>query len=288
MDEDPPARLIPLHAEQRMRELAKGNTAFTSGLSVGDLALSRLGGIRPVAQVMGSSVYKVGWQNMPWSMFGGGSTTEMEQLSGAWNEARRLALARLAEEARLAGCHAVVDVTFERRDHDFLDDAVEVIVNGTAVHLPEGLDTGEGVGGVVLTDLSLPDFTLLRQAGYRPVGVVAATSVFYVVPGYKTRSATTGWGRWANQELRDFTQGVYQAREAAIGRASAAAQALGAGGLVGVVIDEDVATRETGSENNKRIDLIVTFHVLGTAIAPEAEHHPLNPDMMIRLQKRPA
>ena len=260
-------------------------TLFTSGLSVSDFALTRLEGIRPVCQVMGSSVYQVGWQNYPWgSTWGDGSSTELEQLSGAWNEARSLALGRLAEEARLAGCHAVVDVTFDSRRHAFLDDEIEIVVNGTAVHLPEGLE-GDAP---VLTDLALPDYVLLRRAGYRPVGVVTATSVFYIVPGRQTRSATTGWGQWSNQELKDFTQGVYYAREVAVGRATSDARTLGAGGLIGVSSDEDVAVREIGGENNRRKDLIVTFHVLGTAIAPETEYRPLDPALMIRLQKRPA
>ena len=276
---------VPLAAQERIEELAARGTLFTSGLSVSDFALTRLEGIRPVCQVMGSSVYQVGWQNYPWgSTWGDGSSTELEQLSGAWNEARSRALGRLAEEARLAGCHAVVDVTFDSRRHAFLDDEIEIVVNGTAVHLPEGLE-GDAP---VLTDLALPDYVLLRRAGYRPVGVVTATSVFYIVPGRQTRSATTGWGQWSNQELKDFTQGVYYAREVAVGRATSDARTLGAGGLIGVSIDEDVAVREVGGENNRRKDLIVTFHVLGTAIAPETEYRPLDPALMIRLQKRPA
>ena len=39
---------------------------------------------------------------------------------------------------------------------------------------------------------------------------------------------------WANQELRDFTQGVYDARELALGRVSAEARRQGAAGMVGV------------------------------------------------------
>src|SRR5689334_7905935 len=164
---------IPAAAEERIRELAEGDTAFTSGLSVAGFALTRLAGVRPVCQVMGSSVYKVGWQSYPWgSSFGRSRATELTQLTTAWNSARGLALGRLEEEARLAGCHAVVDVTFEGRRHDFLNDEIEIIVNGTAVHLPEGQE-----GVPVLTDLSLPDYTLLRNAGYRPVGIVASTSV---------------------------------------------------------------------------------------------------------------
>jgi uncharacterized protein YbjQ (UPF0145 family) len=267
---------IPLAAEQRIRELAGGGTAFTSGLSVGDFALANLQSVRPICQVMGSSVYKVGWQNFPWSgSWADGSVSELRPLTDAWNHARQLALGRLEEEARLAGCHAVVDVTFGGNRHEFLNDEIEIVVNGTAVHLPEG---GEAP---VLTDLSLPDYTLLRNAGYRPVGIVASTSVFYVVPSWQTRR--TQRSVWqGNQELPDFTQGVYAAREMALARASAQAQHLGAGGMIGMQIEHGIDTRETGGENNKRLDLIVTFHILGTAVAPAGEHRPLEPRTIVR------
>jgi uncharacterized protein YbjQ (UPF0145 family) len=282
---------IPLAAEERIRELAGGGTAFTSGLSVGDFALSRLDGVRPICQVMGSSVYKVGWQNYPWSgSWGSGSLTELRQLTDAWNHARSLALGRLEQEAHLAGCHAVVDVTFGTNQHDFLNDELEIVVNGTAVHLPERSGDERPARGrrgetPVLTDLSLPDYTLLRRAGYAPVGVVTSTSVFYVVPGWSTRRATTsgsGWFAAPNQELRDFTQGVYAAREMALARATAQAQRLGAGGMIGMRIEHHIATRETGGENNRRMDLIVTFHTLGTAIAHAAEHSPLDVRTVVR------
>jgi len=267
---------IPMAAEQRIRELAGGQTAFTSGLSVGDFSLAHLDRVRPICQVMGSSVYKVGWQNFPWGGFGSNAQlTELRQLTDAWNHARQLALGRLYQEAQLAGCHAVVDVTFENRRHEFLGGEIEIVVNGTAVHLPEGGDTP------ILTDLSLPDYTLLRNAGYRPVGVVASTSVFYVVPSRNTRRATqsSGWFSAPNQELPDFTQGVYAAREYALARAQEQAQQLGAGGLVGMQIEHDIDGREN---DDKLVGLIVSFHILGTAIAPAGEHHPLNPHTIVR------
>jgi uncharacterized protein YbjQ (UPF0145 family) len=290
-DDDDPAREadiarvsaggIPLAAEQRIRELAGGGAAFTSGLSIADFALTHREGVRPICQVMGSSVYKVGWQNYPWGSgwSSDGSLTELRPLTDAWNHARALALGRLQEEARLAGCHAVVDVSFDDKRHAFLSDAIEILVNGTAVHLPE-----RGAGEApVLTDLSLPDFILLRRGGYRPVGVVASTSVFYIVPGRQTRQATTGWQRFQpNQELADFTQGVYAAREMALGRASAQASDLGAGGLIGVTVDHGIEIREVDNNNTKREDLIVTFHILGTAIAPSGDHQPLDPQIVLR------
>ncbi len=268
---------IPLAAERRVLELASGEGAFTSGLSIADFALSRLDRVRPICQVMGSSIYKVGWQNFPWSSsWGQGSLTELRALTDAWNHARSLALGRLEQEAKLAGCHAVVDVTFEGNRHEFLDDEIEIVVNGTAVHLPEG---GEAP---VLTDLSLPDYTLLRRGGYRPVGVVTSSSVFYIVPTQSTRRATTGWQRYQpNQELTDFTQGVYAAREMALARINDKARTLGAGGIVGVQIEHDISIREVDN-GGKREDLIVTFHILGTAIAPSGDTTPVAPKPILR------
>ena len=278
---------IPLAAEQRMRSLAAGTTGFTSGLSVADFALCREAGVRPVAQVMGSSVYKVGWQGYPWTRGWQpmGLATELETLTNAWNRARALALRRMAEEAALAGCHAVVDVTFEDRRHDFLDDEIEIVVNGTAAVL-DGRPPADD--RPVLTDLSMPDYALLRRSGYEPTGIVAATSVLYVVPGSATQRLTGGWQRFQpNQELTDYTQGLYEARELALGRANHMAWRDGATALVGVTLDQRVAVREVDQSNSKREDLIITFHVVGTGIVQPAEHRPLEPTTVIRQGARP-
>jgi uncharacterized protein YbjQ (UPF0145 family) len=85
-----------------------------------------------------------------------------------------------------------------------------------------------------------------------------------------------------NQELTDFTQGVYQARETALARAATQAERLGAGGMVGMSVDHHIGLREIEQGGSKRKDLIVTFHVLGTAIAPHGEHVPLSPQIVVR------
>ncbi len=269
---------IPLAAERRMRRLADGGTAFTSGLSVADFALCREAGVRPVSQVMGSSVYQVGWQNYPWSTGWqpDGLGFELETLSDAWNRARALALGRLAEEAELAGCHAVVDVTFANHRHEFLGGEIEIAVNGTAVVL-EGQPPAQS--GPVLTDLSLPDYVLLLRAGYDPVGVVAATSVLYIAPGARTQRLTgllQGLSQ-PNQELTDYTAGLYAAREQALARANQEAWRSGATAVVGLSLDRHIAVREVDQTGSKREDLIVTFHVIGTGIVQRGEHRRLEP-----------
>jgi uncharacterized protein YbjQ (UPF0145 family) len=257
---------IPPKAEQRLAELREGGrTLFTSDLSVNEFALIARTGLQPVSQVMGSSVYHVGWQGMPGSFFGmGRGASELGVLSQAWNSARSLALSRLQQEARLAGADAVVGVHIKWGAHDFAPNSVEMVAMGTAVRTARAVRTDPPV----LTDLSGQDLWKLLQAGYRPVGVVGATTIFYVVPQWSTQRLTTSWlsGR-SNQELPDFTQAVYSAREVAFGHLSAQAQTLGAHGIVGVSIDQSISRREVDTGNDtKRIDLIVTLHVLGTAI----------------------
>ncbi len=66
---------------------------------------------------------------------------------------------------------------------------------------------------------------MLCQAGTRPVGIAAHTSVHYVPASPQTQMAQGGFGAsWVNQELVDFSQGVYEAREKALGSVTAQAR----------------------------------------------------------------
>ncbi len=53
-----------------------------------EFALGEASGLRPVAQVMGSSIYHVGWQQSPGAWAGwqaSGVSQELTTLSEAWN-----------------------------------------------------------------------------------------------------------------------------------------------------------------------------------------------------------
>ena len=125
---------IPLAAERRLKEIGEQGGAFTSDLSVADFALCHRLGLKPVAQVMGSSIYQVGYQSTPWpTSMGGSFMFEMEALSNAWNEVRGLALNRLAQEAGHVGADAVIGVDLRTDAHDWAENSIEYMVIGTAV-----------------------------------------------------------------------------------------------------------------------------------------------------------
>src|SRR5262245_29226987 len=56
---------IPPQAEERLRALGTAGSLFTSGLSVNEFALLHKLGPEPLAQVMGASVVRPGWQYLP-------------------------------------------------------------------------------------------------------------------------------------------------------------------------------------------------------------------------------
>src|SRR5690242_7213296 len=98
---------LPLNAMDRLKEASREDF-FTSNLSPAELILTHECGYDPVGQVMGSSVYNVGWQSVPmgWNWASG----ELEVVTAAHYHARHLALGRLSQEAKLLGADGVVGV----------------------------------------------------------------------------------------------------------------------------------------------------------------------------------
>jgi uncharacterized protein YbjQ (UPF0145 family) len=275
---------IPLGAERRLRELAEQGGSFTSDLSVGDFALCHQLGLRPLSQVMGSSIYQVGYQTTTqWpSAMGGGLMFELETLSEAWNDVRGRALSRLAQEASHVEADAVIGVEMQTNEHDWAQSSIECVVIGTAVRHDNRADRADPAqqatarkaesrrGGPVLTELSVADYVKLAQAGIEPLGIVAWSSVFFVAASYATQMLRSG-AFTQNQEMTEFTQGVYGAREVAVGRMTEQAVALNASGVVGVRIGHAIQSTSLGGGRYERGGLMVTFHVIGTAIGESSD-----------------
>jgi len=255
---------IPLAAQERLDALrTRDNTFFTSDLSVNEFLLLRQAGFEPITQVMGSSVYQVGWQQTPWTSgwsYPDGGTVELDMLTSSWNDARGRALGRLAEEATRSGADAVVGVRMTRGEFSEGTGLHEFATFGTAMRSTRY----EIENAPVLSNLSGQDFAKLYSHGYWPVGLVAATSVTYVVAGWTTQTARSRWR--PNQELTDYTQGFYEARQRALLRLTRQAHETGAHGVVGVQVEQHTEEHEV-DQNGTRTDLVVTLHAVGTAIA---------------------
>lgn len=110
-------------------------------------------------------------------------------------------------------------------------------------------------GGLFTSDLTVNEFLMVREAGFRPLGLVLGTSIYHV--GFQR-------GRWSrNQELDTLSQAMYHARELAMTRMEAEADLLDADGIVGVRLD--IEFKEFGSD-------LVEFIAVGTAVVAEGEH----------------
>ncbi len=123
---------LPLRAQRRIWEMSQSpQPLVTSTLSPAETVVARMTGLEPVSQVMGSSVYHVGFGNYRSSWTGG----ELQNLTVAYEQARSRALSRMQQEAALLRAHAVVDVKFEKRGYEWADEHLEFNAIGTAVRL---------------------------------------------------------------------------------------------------------------------------------------------------------
>jgi len=239
---------------------------FTSNLTVNELLLTRQAGLEPLRQVMGSSIYHVGWQDRRLPTYD--AVGEVEVVSRALNHARHLALQRLSEEARRAGARAVVGLHVNRRIYDAAADLIEFTAVGTAVRYRGG----NPIGRPTLTTLSGQDFWTLTQAGYWPVGVVAASTMCYAATGWQKPGAGSWWRGRANREVRVFSDGLNRAAHIVVKALHDQAAHGGASGIVGMEIE-----REAEEKEEEETYMLFTVHAIGTAIVRSAKRVAVPP-----------
>jgi uncharacterized protein YbjQ (UPF0145 family) len=285
---------IPISAERRLDELRerRGGGAFTSDLTINGFALCRQLGLTPLSQVMGSSIYQMGYQEA-WGRpgeggplgLGGTFMIELDTLSQALNEVRTRALDRLAEEALRIDADAVVGVETRAGESELSASAgggqlaLEHMVLGTAVRRADSRrDRSSGIGQPVLTELSVADYALLLRAGIEPAGIVAWSAVFFAGYSFGAGGGLMSMGMGGatqNFELSDFTQAFYSARESVMTQITRQADSLGAAGVVGVRIGHTARPHTlrggiggaVGGFGGREIQgLMVTFNAIGTAI----------------------
>src|ERR1041385_5305608 len=221
----------PQAAASRLAHTAGANPSgvFTSDLSVSEYVLLGEAGFEPLGFVVGSSIYHVGLQTGRWNQ-----NQELQLLTQAMYNARELAMARMRAEADHLNADGIVGVQLRMQMYAWGQSCLEFVATGTAVrHL-----TGQGAhrapdGRAFTSDLSAQDFFRLLAAGAVPVAFVLGTCVYHIAhQGIMQSLRQLG----QNQEMPQFTQGVYEARELALVRMQAEAAQARASGIVGVTV----------------------------------------------------
>jgi uncharacterized protein YbjQ (UPF0145 family) len=243
---------------------------FSSDLSTKEYAVAQASGLRPIAQIMGSSVVQHGWQNYGWSSYGGG-IREMPSFAMPWNLSRQRSFDRLRQEAQFAAADAVIGI--ELTTNSFLGEPgiVEYVVFGTAVR-ETALAPSNGAGPRMCA-LSGQDVDKLRRIGAETLDVIGHTSVVCVALSMQANQMMRAWG--GNQEMTEVTQGVYAARRLAMDEVSRQARKVGANDMIISTLTHNIDHHEYEGYGYRQHVFIVSMHVLGTAIRLGAhEPHP--------------
>jgi uncharacterized protein YbjQ (UPF0145 family) len=266
---DPTSYGVSAEASARLQQNRAGvpGAVFSSDLSVNEFLLVREAGFRPLGFVMGTSVYHVGIQTSNW-----GRNMELDVLSQAMYHARELAMTRMEAEAHAFGADGIVGVRLAVVLREWGAHVAEFVAVGTAIVGDQAPPTGtwrDDRGRPFTSDLSGQDFWTLLEAGYAPLGLVMGTCVYHIAHqrmGQMLRNAGQ------NVELPQFTQGMYDARELAMGRMQAEARARGAEGIVGFNLTEH--GHAWGGHATE-------FFAIGTAVRPLRDDHVVTPPSMV-------
>jgi uncharacterized protein YbjQ (UPF0145 family) len=251
----------PSAADSRLAQTAGAapGGVFTSDLSVSEYVLLGEAGFEPLGFVVGSSIYHIGLQMGRWNQ-----NTELDRLTQAMYNARELAMARMRSEADHLGADGIVGVELRIQMYVWGQDVLEFVATGTAVRALAGEGAHKAPDGRAFTsDLSAQDFFRLLAGGAVPVAFVLGTCVYHIAH-QSAMQALRQAGQ--NQEMIQFTQGIYEARELALARMQAEATDARASGIVGVNVA--VSNHVWGEHATE-------FLATGTAIRRLADEHRL-------------
>jgi uncharacterized protein YbjQ (UPF0145 family) len=251
----------PQAADGRLAQTAGADPSgvFTSDLSVAEYVLLGEAGFEPLGFVVGSSIYHVGLQVGRWSQ-----NQELQVLTQAMYSARELAMSRMRAEADHLGADGIVGVQLRMQMYAWGQEVLEFVATGTAVRALAGTGAHRAPDGRAFTsDLSAQDFFRLLAGGAVPVAFVLGTCVYHIAHQSVMQTLRQAG---QNQEMVQFTQGVYEARELALARMQAEATQAAASGIVGVSVT--VSNHVWGAHATE-------FLATGTAIRRLSAEHRL-------------
>ena len=251
----------PQAADTRLAQTAGADPSgvFTSDLTVSEYVLLGEAGFEPLGFVVGSSIYHVGLQVSRW-----GRNQELQVLTQAMYNARENAMARMRAEADHLAADGIVGVQLRMQMYSWGQNCLEFVATGTAVRHLAGHGAHRAPDGRAFTsDLSAQDFFRLLAAGAVPVSFVLGTCVYHIAHQGVMQTLRQA-GR--NQEMMQFTQGVYEARELALARMQAEAAAAKSSGIVGVTVEV---------KNHVWGEHATEFLATGTSVRRLADEHKL-------------
>ena len=272
---------LPVVADDRLAQLRRTG-AFTSQLGTSEFATLRAVGFDPVGQVMGASVYRLGY--IPYSCnYGFGArafgTTSIRSYVQALHRARGLALGRLVDECRALGGDGVVGVTTARLPFPGVSRTFEFSVTGTAVRARGRVRPRHPF----TSDLSGQDVASLVRAGYVPTTLAYGISVGVRHDDWRTSTLSGAWA--GNVEIPGYTELVNDVRHWA--RQDFTGAVARSGGEHAVLRDTELEIWEQEPSDGHR-DHFAIATLVGTAIARFSARPapPPTPLTILRLDSR--
>jgi uncharacterized protein YbjQ (UPF0145 family) len=181
-------------------------------------------------------------------------------------------MTRMEEEADVLGADGIVGVRLIVNRQQWGEHLAEFMAIGTAIKHRSGEHYRTVDNRPFTSDLNGQDFYTLLQAGYRPVSMVMGSCVYHVAhQGFAAALKRIG----RNVEMENYTQALYDARELAMSRMQAEAEAGQAEGIVGAQVHEN----SYGWDSH-----VIEYFAVGTAITSIREDHEIaTPNMVLNL-----
>ena len=261
----------PIHDEvplppSALARLAGADAVFTSGLTVNEMALLAECGLAPVGLVIGTAMQHIGMHPQRWAQ-----SVELGMLTEATRGGRELALTRMQAEADALEADGVVGARIQVVGHEGAGDVVEFLATGTAVCPTGDARYRTAAGRPFTSELSGQDLWTLLKTGHAPVAVVVGVCVYHVAHQAMRQAMAP------HVELPPYSQALYDARELAMTRLQAAAAAQGAGGVVGVRIEDSSRVWGPHALEVTAIGTAVRSHPVEAPLALPARTLPVVP-----------
>ncbi len=223
------------------------NLSFSSSADGQELYCQMDSGFHPIRFAFGNVAYSIGLGGGLFGALRSMGRGEVIEYSNVFNQTRHLALSRIQQEAQAAGANAVLGI---RTSIILFQGMQEMLMIGTASK-HESLPAQYSQAPIT-SDLTNEEMWNMINLGYMPLQLVLGVSIYSLGIVGGITAALKGLARG---EISELTTLIYEARENAIGRIAADAQAIGADDVVGV----KTYVYQLGSG-------IIEFMAIGTAV----------------------